>query len=166
MAIELIYEASPESYKQTKRILRALRTLSQDKGERQVIGEMISECDYAIEWMRTGRRPGAMRGIERPYRVTPWDPGWFDYYQSPSGFTIERDESKKQLSDLDRFRVSEAMRGLSERERQCFVMYHVDMMSFEEIGFELHIGKSTVQTHIERARKKIEKEKVFNIFLK
>lgn len=59
-----------DKYKQTKRVLRALRTLNTDRAEREVIGGMISDCEYVLEWLRTGRRPGNRRGID-PERVRP-----------------------------------------------------------------------------------------------
>lgn len=52
--------------------------------------------------------------------------------------------------------ISNSLTSFSPREKQCYVMYTVDLMSFSAIGRSLGISKSTVQQSIERARKKIE----------
>lgn len=155
-----------DGYQHTRKILRALRTLNTDRGERQTIGEMIGDCEYTLEWLRTGRRPGSTRGIERRYRVKVWDPEWIDRYVSKRGrHVFERDTTASGLTENCRFQLDEVMRELSDRERQCFMMLHVDLMSLEEIAAELHLGKSTVQSYVERAREKIEQSKATNLFL-
>jgi len=155
-----------ESYKNTRRRIRALRTLSTDKAERESYGESLSDIAYILEWISSGRRPGGKRGIELRYRVRLWDPKWIEQYHSQnSGITIERDTTIRELPEPDRKRINEVMHDLTDRERECFVLHHVDGMTFEEIGMELHIGRSTVQKYIERAREKIEHGKVYNHFL-
>lgn len=162
----MIRAASPAGYRQAYRTLRALRTLSTDEGERESYTDAITDVNVALNWMTTGRPPRSKRGIERRYRNVIWDPKWIETYHSKNaGYTIERDTTIKELSEEDRLRIDEAMYNLSERERQCFVMHIVDLMSFEEIGVELHLGKSSVQTFVERAREKIEQGKMFNTLL-
>jgi RNA polymerase sigma factor (sigma-70 family) len=161
-----IYEASPAGYREAYRLLRALRTLSIDEGERESLTDSITDVNLAINWLTTGRRPGSKRGIERRYRKVLWDPKWIEAYHSKNaGYTIERDTTIQGLSKEDRLRIDEAMHDLTEQQRECFIMHYVDLMSFDEIAMELHIGKSSVQTQIERAREKIEYGKVFNNFL-
>ncbi|WP_376768651.1 sigma factor-like helix-turn-helix DNA-binding protein [Paenibacillus foliorum] len=57
------------------------------------------------------------------------------------------------------------MHDLTDREKQCFMMYHVDCMSEYDIVLELHLGRSTVQNFIEQATKKIEDTKMNRLFL-
>lgn len=150
-------------YRHTRRTLELARERSTEKANRETIGSMLSDVDYALEWLHTGRRPGARRGVERGYRVRTWDPAWLDTYRSPSGWSVERES--RDLTQEERFRIEEAMRDLSERERQCFMLYHVDGMSEYEIALELHLGRSTVQTYLERAKLKIEDAKANSLFL-
>lgn len=158
--------ATAANYKRSGRMARALLARTQDKGERRVIGEMIGDCEYVSEWLQTGRRPGSMRGIERSYEIRLWDPAWIERYNSASGrYSIERDKTSRDLTDEERFKIEEAMRDCSPREKQCFIMYHVDGMSYEEIGMELNLGKSTVQTYVDRATAKIENAKLTSLFL-
>lgn len=150
-------------YRHTRRTLEAARTCSTDRAKKETIGGMISDVDYALEWLHTGRRPGARQGVEQPYRIRSWDPAWIDAYHSPNGWSVQRES--RDLTDDERFRIEEAMRDLSAREKQCFMMYHVDGMSEYDIAQELHLGRSTVQKFLERAEKKIEDAKMNSLFL-
>ncbi|CAI6073361.1 sigma factor-like helix-turn-helix DNA-binding protein [Cohnella sp. JJ-181] len=158
--------ATAENYRRSGRMAKALLARTQDKGERRTIGEMVGECEYAAEWLETGRRPGSVRGIERGYEERCWDPAWLEAYDSHnSRYRIERDSVSRDLTDDERFQIEEAMRDCSPREKQCFIMYHADGLTLEEIGMELNLGKSTVQTYVERAKEKIENAKLTSLFL-
>ncbi|GAK12226.1 hypothetical protein JCM19039_1980 [Geomicrobium sp. JCM 19039] len=39
--------------------------LKAEKNEHEIVGAMIRDLEYAIEWMETSRRPGAKRDIDR-----------------------------------------------------------------------------------------------------
>lgn len=158
-------EATPENYRRSGRMARALLARTQDKGERRTIGEMIGDCEYAAEWLETGRRPGSVRGVERPYRVSSWDPKWMEEYHSKRSRFSSVKEPSRDLTDDERFRIDEAMVDCSVREKQCFILHHAHGMTFEEIGEELALGRSTVQTYIERAAEKIQHAKMTNLFL-
>ncbi|MFC3797913.1 sigma-70 family RNA polymerase sigma factor [Cohnella sp. GCM10012308] len=158
--------ATAENYRRSAKMTQQLLARTQDKGERRTIGEMVGECEYAAEWLETGRRPGSVRGVERGYEERCWDPAWLEAYDSHnSRYRVERDSVSRDLTDDERFRLDEAMRDLSNRERQCFILHHADGMTFEEIGAELALGRSTVQSYIERATEKIEHAKLTNLFL-
>lgn len=45
--------------------------------------------------------------------------------------------------------------SFSLRERQCYILYVAQGMSMGDIAVELEVSKGTVQSHIERARKKL-----------
>lgn len=156
------------NYRNTRRTLEHMKAKLPAKGaeaDHETIGSMIQDCDYVLEWLHTGRRPGSTRGVERSYRIRIWDPKWLEeYHSSSSRFTIVREPSRD-LTDDERFRIEEAMHDLSPREKQCFILYHADGMTYEEIGMELNVGKSTVQTYIERATAKIENAKLTSLFL-
>lgn len=158
--------ATAENYRRSRKMTRALHARTTDKTERSRIAEMVAECDYVIDWLETGRRPGSFKGVERAVRIQTWDPAIIDSYSSPnSRWVVERDRSSRDLTEDERFRIEEAMRDLSERERQCYMLHVVDGMTFEEISRELHVGRSSVQTYIERAREKIENTKLTSLFL-
>jgi len=151
------------AYRATRKALTQARERTQEKAEKERLGEMLGDVEYILEWLETGRKPGQLRGVERRYERA-WDPQWIDRYHSPSGWTVEREKTRELTAD-ERFRIEEAMRDLSPRERQCFMMYHVDGMSEYGIAQELHLGRSTVHTFLERAAEKIEYAKVSSLFL-
>lgn len=156
--------AEADDYNRTRRLIIKALNRTEDKAQRELLGSMLAECDYVLEWLRTGRRPGQLRGVERRYE-RPWAPEWLDRYQSPSGWEIERQSVSRELTEDERFRIEEAMRDLSPRERQCYMMYHVDGMSEYEIARELHLARGVVQSYIKRAKEKIEDQKLNNLFL-
>ncbi|MCQ6512965.1 hypothetical protein NPN18_24675, partial [Vibrio parahaemolyticus] len=53
-----------KQYKETLWETRKLLKKASDE-DKEVIRGMISDLEFAIEWMETGRRPGNRRGIER-----------------------------------------------------------------------------------------------------
>ncbi|MFD2613560.1 sigma-70 family RNA polymerase sigma factor [Paenibacillus gansuensis] len=152
-----------KGYKWTRRNLQALRTLNTDKAERQIIGEMISDCNYTLEWLQSGRRPGNRRGIERRaayQREKLMDPVRMQAFVSGS-----TTGSPANLSEWERFRIDDALSRLSERERECYVLAHGHCFSHYEISQMLNITKGSVDSYIQRAQRKISRELIQNIFL-
>jgi RNA polymerase sigma factor (sigma-70 family) len=142
--------------KNTKRILRALRTLSTEKADRQIIGEMLSDCNYSQEWQQTGRRPGNRRGIERAAAYQ--HEKLVDPIRLQSYVTGSHAGSPSNLSEEDRFRLEQAMRTLSDRERECYVMAHGQGFSFGYIANLIGVSKSAVQSYVKRAQIKVSNE--------
>jgi len=145
-----------DGYKQTRRVLRALRTLNTDKNDRQVIGGMISDCSYVVEWLQTGRRPGNRRGIERLaayQRERPTDPIILQAYlaRTSAGGTVQA----ASVSDEDRERIEEVLRQLTPRERDCYVMVIGNGMAYSYVARMLGLKKSSVQWFVDSAKKKI-----------
>lgn len=152
-------------YRQTRAMLRKARDVNEIPSGDGTIGSMISDVEYVLEWLETGRRPNSYKGIERAYKTSSWDPAWLDSYASPNGWYTDRTQFSGELTKEQRFRIQDAMSTLSDRERQCFMMYHVDGMSEYDIALELHVGRSTVQKFLERAKEKIEDAKMSSLFL-
>ncbi len=130
--------ATIESYKETRRMLlrtadeltvgigklEPVRTLEDmekiltlDK-DRKLVMEMIASCSYVIEWLETGRRPGNRRGIERRagyQREIPTDPDKLPM----SIHSVTMCQTSQEEPKESRFRLEAALRGLTERERNC-----------------------------------------------
>jgi len=160
---ESVVDLIPQ-YRAARRGLQKLREKTKDAADREIISSMLGDVEFALQWLETGRNPKSLKGVERRYE-RPWAPEWLDRYHSPYGWSIERETITAGLTDDDRFRIEEAMRDLTMRERQCFVMHVVDGMSFGEIARELHLAKGAVQVYVERARQKIEIAKNTSLFL-
>ncbi|MNO15506.1 positive control sigma-like factor [compost metagenome] len=134
-----------------------------DADDKKVISGMISDCEYVIEWLSTGRRPGNKRGIERRavyQREKLVDPLKMQAYVKNS-----RSGSPSNLSDWERFQIQDALSRLTERERDCYVMSHGECFSFGEIANLLGIEKGSVQGYIERAQRKISEDLQSSLFL-
>ncbi len=127
--------------------------LALDKDRRLYI-EMIASCSYVIEWLETGRRPGYQRGIERRagyQREVLMDPAKLPLTPNPAMSPCPPEEATKE----NRFRLEAALRGLTERERNCYMLAHGESYSFSEIAALLNISKSSVGTYMMRAQRKV-----------
>jgi RNA polymerase sigma factor (sigma-70 family) len=147
--------------------IRQLETLRDNMDEQQrktegpIVGSMISDLRYALEWMNSGRRPGNRRGAERLaayQREKPVDPIWMQKYirgLSDDPFTQIDGVRSDEMTMADRERLDDALSVLTEREKEVYLMARGHCLSYAEIARYLDIGKSTVQTMVERAEKKI-----------
>ena len=144
-------------YEETKKELERYReTLDKDdlyeNIERGVVGGMIRDMNYALKWMKTGRRPGNRRGIEKMnvyHRTALLDPALF-----PS---LDIEPEERTLTDEEKRRIVDILWTLSTRERQCYLLHMCYGMSYTEIAKELKISRGTVQRYVERAREKVKK---------
>ncbi|MDP4095458.1 RNA polymerase subunit sigma-24 [Paenibacillus sp. P96] len=152
------------SYRRTVRDLkRKLKQLKPGDGDIDMIEEMISDCNYVIEWLHTGRRPGNRRGIERRaayQREKLMDPVRMQAYvqRSTAG-------SPSNLSEYQRYQIKDALSVLSPRERECYVLAHGECFSHSAIASMLNISKDSVTEYISRAQKKISHELESSLFL-
>ncbi|THF78030.1 sigma factor-like helix-turn-helix DNA-binding protein [Cohnella fermenti] len=126
------------------------------ESDRKTIVEMISSCSYIIEWLETGRRPGNRRGVERLasyQREIPTDPARLPAGESRDEYDLG--EAEPEAADIRSRRLESAMRGLSERERDCFSLARGNGRSLSEIAELLQISKSSAGTYTLRAQRKI-----------
>jgi positive control factor len=146
-----------ETLKATKNLLE--KAADEDK---PIIRGMISDLEFAIEWMSTGRRPGNKRGIERRaayQREKPFDPLLMQKFFRSSDPVYKWDDHEKEhvITEWDRQRIEDALSVLTKREREVYLMSRGYSLSYSEIANYLCISSSSVQTMIERAEKKIQK---------
>lgn len=131
------------------------RTDEAGQSEFEVVGGMIGDMRYALEWMRTGRRPGNRRGIERQsvyQRTALLDPDLF-----PS---LDLEPQERVLDDEEKRKIVDILWQLSTRERQCYLLHMSYGMSYAEVAKELNISRSSVQKFVERARSKVKRERL------
>ncbi|WP_138751753.1 sigma factor-like helix-turn-helix DNA-binding protein [Paenibacillus sinopodophylli] len=117
------------------------------------IREMISEVNFVIEWLRTGRQPGTKRGIDRRsvYQNTVLlDPmimaNFSNAYNSRSGSTI---------TEAERHRLEEVLGILSPQEKECYVLSYGQCYSHSDIAKALAISKGAVDKYVQRAHAKV-----------
>jgi RNA polymerase sigma factor (sigma-70 family) len=124
----------------------------QQRDERRIVNGMISDLNYSLEWMQTGRCPGVRRGADGgdAYRFT--DLMDMDLLQ-----LIEPEE--RPIVDLDPERKKQLVRILlkmSIRERQCFLLHTAQGLSYAEIGRQMKLTRASVQSYINRAKIKVQ----------
>lgn len=141
-----------------------------------IIGNMISDLQYALEWLSTGRRPGNRRGVERLaayQREKPFDPLVIQqYFDSNYGNTYEFIGAASaqcfpsllgfdhlvptnKISKQDQDRIDHALSVLTEREKEIYIMSRGRCLPYKEIAMYLKISEGTVKSTIFRAEKKI-----------
>jgi positive control factor len=157
-----------KQYIETLKTTRNLLEKADDE-DKPIIRGMISDLEFAIEWMSTGRRPDNKRGIERRaayQREKPFDPLLMQKYFRSSEPTYEWDNHEKEdvITSWDRERIEDALSVLTDREREVYLMSRGYCLTYSEIANYLCISSSSVQTMIERAEKKIQKRKNKSLF--
>ena len=155
-------EATVQNYKKSLNLVRRLY-LRADADDKKTISGMISDCEYAIEWLATGRRPGNKRGIERLaayQREKLVDPLKMQAYVQNS-----KAGSPSNLTEWQRFQIKDALSRLSDRERDCYVLAHGECFSFSKIADLLGISKSSVEEYVESAQRKISEDLQSSLFL-
>ncbi|GED53522.1 sigma-70 family RNA polymerase sigma factor [Brevibacillus borstelensis] len=155
-----------QGYKETRRMLKRMHKECQGKYEvtgRQILSSMIREIEWVIEWLETGRRPGNRRGIER--RASYQKEKLMDPIRMQAFVARSTAGSPSNLSEWQRQQIEDALCVLSERERDCYLMAYGECFSHAEIARLLGITKSSVDTHIRRAQKKISERLTNSLFL-
>ena len=139
-------------------MLKKLGNTKIDNEDRVLINSMIRSVNEIIKWLETGRNPYFEQGIDvnRIYDIVNLSnmdvlPDLEDY------LTEEREPLEIEKEHV--LILRKIASSLSEREWECFVLHNAIGMSMSAIAEELDISKSTVQTHIKRAREKIEELK-------
>lgn len=150
-----------EEYKQSLKAARGMYTKASNE-DKKIISGIISDLEFAIEWMTTGRRPGNRRGIERRatyQREKPFDPLLMQKFFRSSEPVYEWDHHEKEdvITSWDRERIEDALSVLTDREREVYLMSRGYCLTYSEIANYLCISSSSVQTMIERAEKKIKR---------
>jgi positive control factor len=160
---ELRDEHTPKGYRVPLKNGKIKRIYDGLDCRRQIIGEMIGDLEYVIEWLETGRRPGNRRGIERQaayQRERLMDPVRMQAFvaRSTAG-------SPANLTEWQLHQIEDALCVLSERERECYVLAHGECFTHSQIADMLGITKSSVDTHIKRAQQKISERVMNSLFL-
>src|SRR5690625_43644 len=125
-----------------------------DKLDKRLINSMIDSVTKSIEWLETGRNPYYQQGIDVRYAYDITRLPYMDILPDlQDHLTVESEPLEITDEHIDIFK--KVISVLSDREWECFVLHNASCMSMSEIADKLDISKSTVQTHIKRARGKI-----------
>ncbi|HFK1514987.1 TPA: sigma-70 family RNA polymerase sigma factor [Bacillus cereus] len=155
-----------EFVKSYKHSLRKLKKAQENacEEEKKIFSSMISDVEFTIEWLSTGRRPGNRRGIERRaayQRERAVDPLLMQrYFRGTDNHIYEWDGHQKEhvIGEWDKIRLEDALSLLTIREKEVYFMSRGHCLTYKEIANYLDLSCSTVQTMIERAEKKIARQ--------
>lgn len=143
---------SLERYRATLINLNSAEQTDAELAEIDTVSGMIADMSYAIEWMRTGRRPYSRRGVDIKDAYSRAILLDMDLLPNapPEQETVFTERQKREMARI--------LLRLSERERQCFLLHAVNGLSYAEIADELKIAKASVQRFIDRAKSKAQQE--------
>jgi len=143
-----------KDYRKSRNMMIKYRDSLDEKEEWQevaLVQSTVTSMHYAIEWMRTGRQPYAMRGVDR--RGVYKEPFVLDKDLFPS-LQDDEPEPEPRYSTEERRRALELIRSMSDRERDCFLLHAAEGLSERDIAVALGISRRSVRTFIERAKSK------------
>ncbi|RST60232.1 sigma-70 family RNA polymerase sigma factor [Siminovitchia terrae] len=142
-------------------LLRASKNLDKknpvESEYKTMINSMVEDMDFAIEWLETGRQPGTYRGVDKRsvYQIRSLEN--MDLIPDIADQLDDVNERKPLMTREEKIILQDILSSFSRRERQCYLLNVAQGMSWATIADELGISKSSVQTHIKRARNKVEK---------
>src|SRR5690625_2933359 len=143
-----------EARKGLRDMLKRLGDNERDNVDKTYINSMINSVTKIIEWLETGRNPYFQQGVDVEYAYDVTKLSNMDLLPDINE-QIERE--KPELTDEQRQTIIKVFRNLSDRERDCFILYYGAMMSMAEIAKQLGISKGSVQMYLNRAREKSKK---------
>ncbi|SBO17890.1 sigma factor-like helix-turn-helix DNA-binding protein [Carnobacterium divergens] len=124
--------------------------------ELKIIGGMISDLQYTIEWLETAREPGTRRTISNRSR-----------YQRTSLLaeieklsylvTIEQ-ENQREATEDEIERITAMLNNLSDKERAAYLAVKGQNLSYAKAGEILGVSKASVQSYVNRAQDKIDNQ--------
>lgn len=139
-----------EGRRDLHKMKRKLGDSEWDLQDKTHINSMINDMTFAIDWMKIGRMPGSLRGIDK--RSAYQRRALIDMDLLPS---LDIVPEPRELTEEEKRAIYNVLIDLSHRERQCFLLHAALGWSFQSIADELKISKSSVQKYIERAKNKI-----------
>ncbi|HDR7795327.1 TPA: sigma-70 family RNA polymerase sigma factor [Bacillus luti] len=157
-----------EQYKEKVKELEKLKETAPDK-DKTIIGSMISDLRYALEWMRTAKEPGTIRGIERRasyQRNTAVNPLLMQKYLRSAETLYEWDDKPKEnvITEWERIKLEDALSTLTENEREIYIMFKGNCLSMDKISKLMKVSKGTIQKSIKRSDIKIAKQLEGSLF--
>lgn len=158
----LIYE-----YKQSLRVPKEMKAATESKAElsgqdiqdKTLINSMISEMEFALQWMMSGRNPDARRRADRTGAFT-LDPKLIE-----AVVPNKMIEEKRKITAEEKWLLDDVLADLTQREKDVFTLIKAEGLTFEYTADLLGITKSSVQTYLKWAERKVEDRKNGSLFL-
>jgi len=130
------------------------------ENEIKTINSWISNLQYVIQWLRTGRQPGTTRGVENRaayQREIPMEPFLMQHYVGHIiPISDNNDELVENANEKENM-INELMSTLNKDEKEILVMA-ANNISLRKISLLTNKPKSTVENILKRCKEKIADE--------
>jgi len=143
-----------KEYRKSLEAVNKCRFMIADEHSKKLLGNCATSLRYSIEYMEIGKEPGNRRSItNRSYeqRTVPMDPNSYDFLKA----AVINKVAQNNLSDEKRVLVDDLLALLTPKQREAFVMVRGNGYSFSQAGKMMKIKETSVQSHVDRAEKKM-----------
>lgn len=124
--------------------------------DQKILNSMIENMTFAIEWMKKGRNPELNRGVNKKKIYQKQFFESIDVIPDITNEIYDINTKEIYMTEEEKKKVAEIFISWSHKERYCYIAHEVERKSFQEIADEMNLSKSTIQSYISRARKKVE----------
>lgn len=126
-----------------------------DREDEKILNSMVRDVTFIIEWIENGGNPEELRGIniKNAYHIK-YLPNMEILPDITDQMPTEREPLK--LTKEQKNILLKLFSMWTNNERDCFIMHVSERKSMSEIAEILNVSKGSVQSYIERAKKKIE----------
>lgn len=142
------------------RDIQDMEEIKRLENEIKTINSWISNLQYVIQWLRTGRQPGTTRGVERRAvyeREIPVEPYLMQYYAKHiMPIPDNSDESIENTNEKENM-INELLSILNKDEKEILMMA-ANNISLRKISLLTNKPKSTVENILKRCKEKITDE--------
>lgn len=131
---------------------------------------MISDINYALEWMSTAKQPGKTREIERRAayeREKPCNPLLMQRYVCSTVIPVYEwgTETKESvISEWDRIQLEDVLSTLTDNEKEVYIMSRGKCFTQEKIAVMMGVSRNTVKKALLRADNKFGKRLSESLF--
>lgn len=147
------------SYKSTLSNLRArYKVIDPEHPDKKTISGMISSLEYSLFWLKNGHEKPPNRDIsQRSYEQrTEY---WADvseatqYHKNVTVLIGGGDNEELEPSQIET--IDNALKLLTDKEQQTFIDIYANSHTYQQVADMHDCSRSTVQSYINRAKKKI-----------
>ena len=125
----------------------------QDK--KSILNSMENSMVFAMDWMEKGRNPDLQRGADKHAVYQRQFFESLDVIPDIAEQIYDINTKELHLTELEKKQLAKIFASWSRRERDCFIARTVEQKTFQQIADEIGVGRSTVQSYVERAKRKM-----------
>lgn len=126
------------------------------KSKKEILNSMERSMVFAMDWMENGRNPDLKRGVDKHAVYQRQFFESLDVIPDIAEQVYSVDPKEVRMTEEQKQQLAKIFASWSRRERDCFIARTVEQMTYQQIADKLGIGRSTVQSYVERAKKKME----------